>query len=108
MKMMTNITYIVRANDYHVFEIDMSGTKIRSCISKEPYKVFALSADSDIVLNDLLKNGHFIIDKKYIKHYKKLNFIYEKIIEKMNETDEHGNPKGIDNLSDGEREFMGF
>jgi hypothetical protein len=99
--MTTNSTYIVRAKDYHVFEIDESGTKIRSRIGRNSYEIFAIASNAEFALDDFLKNGHFIIEKKEVKHYKKLNSLWNIIMKKYKK-------RGLDYLSDGEREFIGF
>jgi hypothetical protein len=101
-KMINDPEYLVRARDYHIFKFNESEKKYRSYFDNG-------ELDNNFLTEDLIKiYGFFAIEKEDISKYEELNKLYNKIIEKYNESDGNGGIKGMDYLSDGEREFIGL
>jgi hypothetical protein len=99
--------FLVRPDDYHIFEIDPTNGCYRSYFSRNTknrphaYKHFTFES--------LTEEYHWIpITKEEIPKYEALNKRWNEIWAKYYESDGHDNPKGRDYLTDGEREFIGL
>lgn len=98
--------YLVRPNDYTIFEVDYHNGCYR-CLS-DRYKRNRFEAYEHFTFENLTKNYGFIpITKEDFPKYEELAKTYWKIMHKYCEPDGHGGSKGIDNLTFGEREFIG-
>ena len=99
--------YLVRPDDYTIFEVDYTNGCYR-CLS-DKYKRNRFHAYEHFTYKNLTENFKFFsITKEEIPEYETLNNLYHKILNKYHENDGHGGIKGIDNLTFGEREFLGI
>jgi len=103
--------YLVRKNDYHIWELDPANGCYRSYSNRSVTYPDGTrpNAQSHFTFENLTQNFEFIpIYAKDIPKYKRLGKAYHAIMNKYCESDGHGGHKGIENLTPAEREFVGM
>jgi len=103
--------YLVRPKDYHIWELDPHNNCYRSysCRNVTYPDGTRPNAQNHFTFENLTQNYDFFpILKTQIPKYEELGHLYHKLMDKFHENDGHGGIKGIDNLTFGEREFLGF
>lgn len=107
----TKTDYLVRPNDYHIWELDPANGCYRSYSTRTVTYSDGTRPNAQLhfTFENLTQNYDFIpITKEEIPKYEKLHDLYHKTLMKYNENDGHGGIKGADNLSPAEKEFLGL